>query len=307
MKLLSFAFVILGLAALVAAQSKSIAQIAIDNNFNTLVAALKAANLVTALSCTSYCFPKYTVFAPTDAAFAALPSGLVKKLTTDTQYSLHLKQLLQYHLVKGKVLSTGITNGAKLTTVQGGTITATKKSGNIFINGNAKVVLADVLATNGVVHAVDNVLVPSFLNNDLVAVAASQPRFSTLVAAVKAAGLVSTLQGTGPFTIFAPNNAAFNKLGQSTINSLLANPTKLAKILKYHVVSGIITSDKLKSGSVTTVEGGLIKVTVGASCVHLNGNSRIVATDILASNGVIHVIVSVFLSKYLFFFETTAG
>lgn len=134
--------------------------------------------------------------------------------------------------------------------------------------------------------------------DDIVGVAAGNESFSTLVAAVKAAGLVDTLKGKGPFTVFAPTNAAFDKLPKGTVESLLKpeNKDKLVAILKYHVVAGkVMAADVVKVDSAKSVEGSAIKVEVKDGGVLLNGSSKVVKTDIEATNGVIHVIDSVIL------------
>lgn len=132
---------------------------------------------------------------------------------------------------------------------------------------------------------------------DIVAVAAGNPDFSTLVAAVTAAGLVETLQGAGPFTVFAPNNAAFEALPAGLVDKLLLpeNKDTLVKILTYHVVAGKVMAADVAAGDVPSVEGSNITVTVDAGTVTLNGSSKVIATDVAASNGVIHVIDAVIL------------
>ncbi len=132
---------------------------------------------------------------------------------------------------------------------------------------------------------------------DIVAVAAGNPDFSTLVAAVKAAGLVETLQGAGPFTVFAPNNAAFAALPAGLVDKLLLpeNKDTLVKILTYHVVSGAVMAADVKAGDVPSVEGSNITVAVDGGTVTLNGSSKVIAADVAASNGVIHVIDAVIL------------
>jgi uncharacterized surface protein with fasciclin (FAS1) repeats len=131
---------------------------------------------------------------------------------------------------------------------------------------------------------------------NIVEVAASDQNFKTLVAAVKAADLVETLSGPGPFTVFAPSEAAFKKLPKGTLNKLLLpeNKEKLKKILTYHVVSGAVESKTLKSGKVETVEGGSLNVVVRKSGVTVN-KARVIKADVKASNGVIHVIDTVLL------------
>jgi len=130
---------------------------------------------------------------------------------------------------------------------------------------------------------------------DIVAVAAGNPDFSTLVAAVKAAGLVETLQGAGPFTVFAPTNEAFAKLPAGLVDKLLlpANKDVLVKILTYHVVAGKVMAADVKAGDVKSVEGSPITVGIDGSTVTLNATTKVTATDVAASNGVIHVIDSV--------------
>ena len=144
------------------------------------------------------------------------------------------------------------------------------------------------------------IAVPAFAaDKTIVEIAAGNPDFSTLVAAVKAAGLAETLSGEGPFTVFAPTNAAFEKLPKGTVESLLKpeNKAKLASILKYHVVAGkVMAADavKLDGKSAKTVEGSSAPITVKDGAAYIGG-AKIVKTDIVGSNGVIHVIDAVIL------------
>jgi uncharacterized surface protein with fasciclin (FAS1) repeats len=131
----------------------------------------------------------------------------------------------------------------------------------------------------------------------IVDVAVSNGSFNTLVAAVKAAGLVETLSSAGPFTVFAPTDEAFAKLPKATLDALLADPKKLAEILTYHVVSGKVGSaDVVKLKSAKTVQGQNVSIVVNQGKVMVN-NANVVATDVAASNGVIHVIDTVLLPK----------
>ena len=133
--------------------------------------------------------------------------------------------------------------------------------------------------------------------NDIVAVAVGAGQFNTLVAAVKAAGLVETLQGKGPFTVFAPSDAAFAKLPKGTVEALLADKEKLTAILTYHVVSGkVMAGDIVKMGgaSPATVNGAPVRVTVRNGAVYVDG-AKVVTADVGASNGVIHIIDSVIM------------
>ena len=133
---------------------------------------------------------------------------------------------------------------------------------------------------------------------DIVDTAVAAGSFKTLVAAVKAAGLVETLKGAGPFTVFAPTDEAFAKLPAGTLEMLLKpeNKAKLAGILTYHVVAGkVMAADVVKVKSAKSVQGGDIKVKVAGGTVMLNGNSKVVKTDIVTDNGVIHVIDTVIM------------
>ena len=133
---------------------------------------------------------------------------------------------------------------------------------------------------------------------DIVAVAAGADNFKTLVAAVKAAGLVETLQGKGPFTVFAPTDAAFAKLPAGTVESLLKpeNRDKLVALLKYHVIPGKVLAADVKTMEAKTVQGQNVHLVVSAAGVTVN-SANVVKTDVLAENGVIHVIDTVVLPK----------
>lgn len=132
---------------------------------------------------------------------------------------------------------------------------------------------------------------------NIVQVASSNPQFSTLVSLIKEAGLVKTLSGKGPFTVFAPTNAAFKKVPAATLAGLKANPDKLRAVLTYHVVSGNVPASKvitLNGKKVKTVEGSDVRVTVSGKTVKVN-NAKVTKTDIKAKNGTIHVIDGVLI------------
>lgn len=131
---------------------------------------------------------------------------------------------------------------------------------------------------------------------DIVDTAASAGQFKTLVKAVQAAGLVDTLKGDGPFTVFAPTDAAFAKLPSGTLEALLKDRQKLTQVLTYHVVPGKVTAAQVKPGEVKTVQGQALRVRADGGAVMVN-NARVTTTDIMASNGVIHVIDTVVLPK----------
>ncbi|NBF39666.1 MAG: fasciclin domain-containing protein [Spirochaetes bacterium] len=258
-----------------------------DDRFETLVTALDAAGLVDTLAGEG----PFTVFAPTDDAFDALPEGTVEALLEDTEA---LTQVLTYHVVAGSVSAADVTSLSNATTLQGQPVVVSSSDG-VMIN-QAEVIQPDVMASNGVIHVVDAVLLPP--SGDIVEVASNAGSFNTLVAAVEAAGLVETLQGEGPFTVFAPTDEAFGKLPDGTIPALLEDPETLAQILTYHVVPGrVFSGDVVNIDDAGTVQGQSIGVSVMDGSVMLNDTSTVTATDVLATNGVIHVIDTVIMPE----------
>ncbi len=290
-----------------AAAGDIVAVASANPDFSTLVAAVQAAGLVETLQGEG----PFTVFAPTNDAFAALPAGLVDALLLPENIDA-LTAVLTYHVVSGKVMAADVTAG-DVPSVQGENITVTT-DGGVKVNG-ANVIATDVEASNGVIHVIDAVIVPPSLDvasllptpettaaaaaGDIVAVASANPDFSTLVAAVQAAGLVETLQGEGPFTVFAPTNDAFAALPAGLVDKLLLPENKdiLVAILTYHVVSGKVMAADVTAGDVPSVQGENIAVTTDGG-VKVNG-ANVIATDVEASNGVIHVIDAVILPPTL--------
>jgi len=272
--------------------------------FTTLLAAAQAAGLVDALKAPG----PITVFAPTDAAFASL---LAKLGVTPAQLLANvplLTAVLKYHVVPGKVLSTDLQSTQSPTTLSGLQMLVTKDADGVTINGYAKVVSADVAASNGVIHVVDSVLLPfvqgapAISSDTIVDVASKAGSFATLLAAAQAAGLVDALKAPGPITVFAPTDAAFATLIRrlhTTPEKLLANKALLTKVLTYHVVAGRITAADLKRGRnvVTTLNGRKIVVVKTSKGVTVNRTAKVTTADIGASNGVIHVINRVLVPK----------
>ncbi len=271
-------------------------------DFETLVAAVTAAGLVDTLKSEG----PFTVFAPVDAAFAALPDGTVDSLLADPEGAL--TDVLLYHVVPGKVMAADVLglDGQMVETVGGGMLEVTVDGDSVMING-IEVVAADVETSNGVIHVIGGVLVPEAGDEmaegemaedhgdmaDIVDTAVAAGDFETLVAAVSAAGLVDTLKGEGPFTVFAPTDEAFAALPEGTVDGLLADPEgALTDVLLYHVVAGkVMAADVLglDGQMVETVGGGSLEVTVDGDSVMING-IEVVAADVETSNGVIHVI-----------------
>lgn len=259
-------------------------------NFKTLVAAVQAAELVDTLNGKG----PFTVFAPTDEAFAKLPKGTLEMLLKP-ENKAKLAAILTYHVVPGSVKAADVVKLKNAATVQGQRVDIKVDGGKVMVDG-ANVVATDVACSNGVIHVIDTVILP--VDGTIVDVAAKNGSFNTLVAAVKAAGLVETLSGKGPFTVLAPTDAAFAKLPAGTLEMLLKpeNKKQLVDILTYHVVPGVAAySDQVvKMSQLPTVLGTPITVTVTDGKVRLN-DSNVVATDVEASNGVIHVVDTVIL------------
>ena len=272
------------------AMSKDIVETASsDNNFSTLVAALNKANLASTLKGDG----PFTVFAPTNTAFSQLLSDLGFSSLDDVPVET-LKSILLYHVVSGKILSTDLKDGyiSMLSTGPGGNyLSLLVDAKDVKLNASTNITQANLDASNGVIHVIDKVLLPP----TVVDIASENPDFSILVEAVVKADLVNTLSGTGPFTIFAPTNEAFQNLFTSLGVSGISDLTKdqLTPILLHHVVSGNVRSTDLASGSVATLNGD-INVMV-SSRVTIDSDVHVLAADVQGSNGVIHVIDNVLL------------
>ncbi len=270
--------------------SKDIVDTAVAaGSFKTLVAAVKAAGLVDTLKGAG----PFTVFAPTDAAFAKLPEGTIVELLKP-ENKARLQAILTYHVVPGKVQAADVVKLTGAKTVQGQQIDVSVKNNKVSVDG-ANVVKTDIQTSNGVIHVIDSVLLPS--EKDIVQTAADAKTFTTLLAAAKAAGLVEVLQSDGPLTVFAPTDEAFAQLPAGTVADLLKpeNKEKLAAILTYHVVPGrVMAADVVEMKSAKTVNGAEISIDASDAGVMIN-KSKVVAADIEATNGVIHVIDSVLL------------
>ena len=275
---------------------KTIVEVAAGSeDFETLVAAVKAADLAETLSGEG----PFTVFAPTDDAFAKLPKRRLENLLKP-ENKKRLTAVLTYHVVPGKVMAADVVKLEKAKTVQGSSVQIKVSDGKVQVD-NANVVKTDIACKNGVIHVIDAVILPGAKKGkkDIVDTAAGAGSFKTLVAAVKAAGLVETLKGKGPFTVFAPTDEAFGKLPEGTLESLLKpeNKKKLTAILTYHVVPGkVMAADVVKLKEAKTVEGSKAKVKVADGKVQID-NANVVKTDIACKNGVIHVIDAVILPK----------
>jgi len=245
----------------------------------------------------------FTVFAPTNDAFAKLPASLVNTLKGDTEL---LKQVLLNHVVAGNVKSGDITNDIVVKAVGGQDLRANiyLKSnyydGFVTVNG-ARVTHPDLIADNGVIHFVSDVLYPFTPEKTIAEVASEDPRFSTLVDVLTKADLASVLSTPGPFTVFAPTNDAFAKVPAAALESLLSDNGALTKVLLRHVVPGTVFSKGIKWGTYDTAGGDNIatqvyrggKVKVLSSSDGVKKSANVIVADVKASNGVIHAIDNV--------------
>ena len=279
----------------------SIVEIATSNDdFSILVAALQAADLVDALSGEG----PFTVFAPTNDAFAAL-LGELGVSAEELLASPDLKDILLYHVAAGSFGAEALSGLESVETLLGKRVHIQVADDGLILNGSIKVTAANIEASNGIVHIIDGVLLPPQPQPEpqplpsIVDIVVNGDRFSLLEAALSRAGLVEALSGEGPFTVFAPTNQAFRNLAHQlgvTPEELLELPN-LADILLYHVSAGVVTAEEAKAASsVDTLQGSHIGLSVDHDGnLRLNGHIRAIQTDIRASNGIVHVIDGVLL------------
>lgn len=276
---------------------RNIVELAQSNpDLSILVEAVVAADLAGTLSSGSL-----TVFAPTNAAFAALLTELDTTKAALLANKPLLQAVLSYHVLGQRVPSANIPLGKAITPLSGGFFKIESSNGLQLTDGRNRVThitATDLQASNGVVHLVDRVLLPA--DKDIVATAQALPDLSILVEAVVAAGLAATLQGPGPFTVFAPTNAAFAallvELGVSKAD-LLANTALLTQVLTYHVLPTRVLKAEVPVGmAIKTVQGQTFTVDASLQITDQRmRTSRITATDLFTLNGVIHTLDRVLL------------
>merc|ERR1711907_739278 len=267
-------------------------------DLSTLVTALKAGNLTGALSGKG----PFTVFAPTNEAFAKLPKSTLAHLL-DPKNIKELQAVLEYHVIAGAAVhAANLKEYQKEKTLEGEDVFIVKRRGSVFVDFS-RVTTADVGATNGVVHIIDRVLIPHIkppapapappATKNIVDLAVSDKDLSTLVTALKAGNLTGALSGKGPFTVFAPTNEAFAKLPKSTLAHLLdpKNIKELQAVLEYHVIAGaaVHAADLKEYQKVKTLEGDPVYIIKHDGAVYVD-HSRVTAADVGATNGVVHII-----------------
>ena len=275
-------------------QNNSITDIASENpNFSILVDALNRADLAETLNQEG----SYTVFAPTNDAFMDFLDANGFESLDDVPLPT-LTQVLLNHVVNGTNLSSGLTTGYVKTLATGSASSTNTLSmfintaSGVRLNGVSSVTSADIIADNGVIHVVDAVIgLPTIVTH-----ATANPNFSTLATLLTEQELVGTLNGTAssPFTVFAPLNSAFDTATLNLYGGL--NSTQKTAVLTYHVVPGAnVLSNAIPSGPITTFETGTFTISGTVITDEQSRATNIVATDVQASNGVIHAVNQVLL------------
>ena len=258
-------------------------------NFGTLATALAAADLVGTLQGKG----PFTVFAPTDEAFAKLPKGTIESLLKKENIAT-LSTILTYHVVGGKIPAADVVKQQSATALNGQTLEISVDDSGVTIAG-AKIIVTDLHCTNGIIHVIDTVMMPA--TSTIIETALAAGNFTTLAAALGAADLVETLQGDGPFTVFAPTDEAFAALPKGTLESLLdpRNKRALSSILTHHVVSGRVPAAQvIERKHIVSLNGQRLGILADPQGVTIAG-SKVIVTDIQCKNGTIHVIDTVML------------
>lgn len=298
---------------LAGAQEQSIVDVAVnDGRFDTLVAAVVAADLAGPLSS-----GEWTVFAPTDDAFAKL--GLDASNIGTAFSAEELTSILLYHALPASVSSAEAKANLGDITMANGELAGLKYfDGSLYVNDDSKVIIPDIVTSNGTIHVVDTVILPPWprseamepgmdgmmaapvAGNSIAAIASNDERFSTLVAAVVAADLVDALSG-GEWTVFAPTNDAFAKLGLDASNIGTAfSQAELTDILLYHVLPASVSSAEAKAnqGDITMANGQLAGIKYFDGSLYVNDDSKVIIADVVADNGVIHAVDTVILGPW---------
>lgn len=258
-----------------------------DDDFSTLVSIVPQ-GLLDALETS-----ELTVFAPTNDAFDEIPSEVLESLTPED-----IELIITYHLVEGTTLAADVPEQTDIESVQGELLLLQSNNG-VFVNGSAEVVKADLTAENGVIHGIDQVLLPSEIRKalgatNIVDVAEEAGGFETLLAALESTELKTTLQFLEPFTVFAPNDAAFAELPEGTLENLSAE--ELTQILTYHVLdSQVMAGDLQPQQDPATLQGESLYIEAENGAVTINNSATVTSADIEATNGVIHVVDAVLL------------
>jgi transforming growth factor-beta-induced protein len=261
-----------------------------DGRFQTLLTALDLAGLKSTLAGDG----PFTLLAPTDEAFAALPDGALDRLVAD---KAALTQVLLYHVIGGNRYSKSLIETSTSPTLEGNPVLVLREDLRVLINGN-RVINPDWRASNGVIHVIGGVLLPPASPvsiNSLVDVLKLDGRFTTLLFALEATGLDAELKQAGPFTLLAPTDDAFDALPEGALAALVADKDALAKVLLYHVLSGGRSiANLLLAKEATTLQGETVAVKLNTHGIFVN-DSRVRNYNVHAPNGIIHTLDAVLL------------
>jgi uncharacterized surface protein with fasciclin (FAS1) repeats len=261
----------------------------LDGRFNTLLTAVGEAGLGEALAT----LPAISLFAPTDDAFAKIPPEALEDLIADKDA---LTQVLLYHVVGEKKGIIKLLRSGPTETLQGQTVEADYRKRRISIN-DSTVLNPDLNTPNGIIQVIDSVLIPDAETEvpDLVDLLVADGRFSTLVAAVQAAGLEDALRSEGPYTVLAPTDAAFARLPEGKVEALLADTDALKAVLLYHVIGGNNSLSELRhQRSSETAQGSDVRIRTWWRYTRIN-QAWVIDADLQAGNGVAHVLNSVLI------------
>lgn len=274
--------------------AQTIADIVNSNaDFSTLKAAVEKAGIGSTLSSGTL-----TVFAPDNAAFAA--AGITES-TLQSLTAAQVANILTYHVLGLRVSSAEVPASDAVGSLQGQKIFASRNANGVFVNG-IKVKAADIQASNGIIHVIENVLIPP--TQTIQQIAAGNPNLSLLVAAVSKAGLLNAIGADGKFTVFAPTNAAFNAAGFNSAADINAASTSLINtVVSYHVIgTNVFASDLINGATAPTLQGGTLTIGLNPPSVKIttssNPASNIIlegGVNIVATNGVVHLINRVLL------------
>jgi uncharacterized surface protein with fasciclin (FAS1) repeats len=263
-----------------------------SEDHETLETAIVAAELAGVLSGEG----TFTVFAPTDAAFDALDADLLEALLADPTNLL--ADILTYHVADQTLLSGDLNDGDMVTTINGEDVTISEAGGDLFVNG-VLISVADLETDNGVVHVIDAVLLPTELTTVYDIVVNSEDH-GTLEMAINTAGLDGVLSDESEeLTLFAPTDAAFDALPAGLLNELLDDPDgDLTEVLLYHVIEGFNIEANISAGNVMTLFGEEVEITISGDDIMVN-DAMVTVTDLVAINGVVHVIDAVLIPTTL--------
>ena len=249
-----------------------------DARFATLVKGMQAAGMADTLKGAG----PYTVFAPTNDAFAKLPAGQWDALSTDKP---RLGSFLLSHIAFSNLKATQLARLQFLATLQGGRLAIASRNKKITVD-NANIIEGEIPAANGVIYVIDTVLQP---RRTICEVLAQDGHFTRLLQALQAANLTNTVNSSAPITLFAPTDDAIAKLPAGSFDALLADVPRLTRELEYHIVPGkVMLADLQRLHSVPTLLGAALTLKIAAKIVHVN--DAVASEDLPASNGIIHIL-----------------